>query len=230
MEALRLAGMKGEYLAIEADRSRLRVAIDELRAGEFDGLNITMPLKGAAAELIGRTGAVNTLRCRNTAIEGTSTDASTFSAIFEKDGFSHIDNVLILGTGGSALSALAAIKDKHIYLSARNATKASAIVTSHEGAAVVPWGAAVAGAVVINCTPIGMQSEALPGVVVKVASALIDLPYGSSVTPSVSQAQRAGIQTVDGYEFLARQAAASFEWWTGVVVDFKLLVERARNV
>jgi shikimate dehydrogenase len=229
-KALNLAGMRGEFLAIEADPSRLKLAIEELRTGAFDGLNITMPLKEVAAELIGRTGAVNTLRCRNSLVEGISTDTSAFRDILDQDQFSHMDSVLILGSGGSALSALATVKDKHVYLSARNTKRASELLAFHEDAIAIPWGTGVAGAIVVNCTPIGMRSETLPDAVVKTASALIDLPYGPPQTPSVDQALLAGIPTIDGYEFLARQAAGSFEWWTGVHVDFNLLTETARNV
>ena len=141
-----------------------------------------------------------------------------------------MDNVLILGAGGSALSALAAISERHVYLSARHESRVSEIVASHDNVMAVPWKSAVAGAIVINCTPLGMSEEDLPELVVAAAGALIDLPYGPPKTLSVGRALTAGIPVVDGYEFLARQAAASFEWWTGVVVDFKPLAEIARNV
>ena len=228
-EALRLSGLKGEFLAIKADEKRLITALDELRAGMFDGLNVTMPLKEAAADLAGESGAINTLRYRDPRIEGISTDAEAFKEILRVESLGALDTVLILGAGGSAISAVAAIKDKHIYLSGRNPSRVSEIVRSNDGVMAVPWEAAVAGAIVINCTPIGMRSEDLPTAIVDVAGALIDLPYGPIRTPSVAKALRAGLPVVDGYEFLARQAAASFEWWTGVVVDFKLLAEIARN-
>jgi len=229
-EALRCAGLEGEFLAIKADEEKLVAVVEEMRAGEFDGLNVTMPLKEIAAGLVGQTGAINALRCKDSVIEGMSTDTEAFRDILDGPGFRGVDNVLILGAGGSALSALAAISDKHVYLSARNESRVSEVVASHDNVMAVPWKSAVAGAILINCTPLGMSDEDLPRLVVDVAGALIDLPYGPPETPSVGRALRAGIPVVDGYEFLARQAAASFKWWTGVAVDFGPLAEIARNV
>lgn len=229
-EALRIAGLTGEFLAIKADEEKLVALVEELQAGNFDGLNVTMPLKEAAADLVGAAGAINTLRCRDFKIEGISTDAVAFKEVLGGESFRDIETVLILGSGGSALSALTAITDRHLYISGRNAARLTEIVASNHSVMTVPWGTAVAGAIVINCTPLGMLSEDLPNVVVDVASALIDLPYGPTSTPAVLRAATAGVPVVDGYEFLARQAAASFEWWTGVGVDFKPLAERARNV
>jgi shikimate dehydrogenase len=229
-EALRRAGLEGEFLAIKADEEKLVAVIEEMRAGEFDGLNVTMPLKEVAAGLVGQAGAINTLRCKDSVVEGVSTDTAAFRGILEGPGFRDVDNVLILGAGGSALSALAAMSDKHLYLSARNESRVSEVVASHDNVMAVPWKSAVAGAIVINCTPLGMSNEDLPKAIVDAAGALIDLPYGPPETPSVGRALKVGIPVVDGYEFLARQAAASFEWWTGVVVDFKSLAEIARNV
>jgi len=229
-EALRIAGLKGEFLAIKADEKTLAAALEELRTGEFDGFNVTMPLKEVAANLAGEHGAINTLRCRDSKIEGFSSDTAAFRDILGSGKFADAESILILGTGGSALSALAAIEDKHVYIAGRSETRVSEIVSSSDSLLAVPWGAGVAGAIVINCTPLGMNAEYLPELVVEVGSALIDLPYGPPQTPSIAMAIGAEIPVVDGYEFLARQAASSFEWWTDVAVDFKPLAEIARNV
>ena len=229
-EALRRTGLKGEYVTIRADEQMLAGVIEELRTGGFDGLNVTMPLKELAADLVGERGAINTLRCRDSVVEGVSTDTHAFRDILGALRFRDADSVLILGAGGSALSALSAIDDKHLYISARNESCVSELVDSHDGVTAVPWESGVAGAIVINCTPLGMRTEDLPELVVGAAGALIDLPYGPSKTPSVRRALDMGIPVVDGYEFLARQAAASFEWWTGLAVDFKPLADIARNV
>jgi len=229
-EALRIAGLEGEFLAIKADEARLVAALEELRTGQLDGFNVTMPLKEIAANLAGGSGAINTLRYRDSRIEGFSSDTAAFRDILGSGRFADAGNILILGTGGSALSALAAIEDKPVYLSGRNESRVSELASASDHLLAVPWGAGVAGAIVINCTPLGMNSEYLPELVVKVGSALIDLPYGPPQTPSTAMALGAGIPVIDGYEFLARQAASSFEWWTGVAVDFRRLAEIARNV
>ena len=228
--ALKLAGLEGDYLAIRADERRLIATVEEMREGLFHGLNITMPLKEVAADIAGAHGAINTLRCRDNVVEGVSTDAVAFRELLVHESVRELPNILILGSGGSALSALAAIEKKRVYISGRNEKRVSEIADSPEEVTVVPWEAGVAGAVVLNCTPIGMDSEVLPELVISTAGALIDLPYGPPRTPAVATALEAGIPVFDGYEFLARQAAASFEWWTGIPVDFEPLAEIARNV
>jgi shikimate 5-dehydrogenase len=61
------------------------------------------------------------------------------------------------------------------------------------------------------------------------AGGLIDLPYGYGETPAVSWATGNGLPVVDGYEFLAVQAAESFHWWTGVEVGPSTMAAAARN-
>ena len=223
------------YTAIQADGQRLRAVVEQMRAGEFDGLNITMPLKGLASELAEfptsdaqSARSINTLRARDEVIEGHSTDKVAFDQILSAPDFAPISNVLVLGAGGSARAAVAALSDRNIYISARNPDKTEELA-ERDGVAPVRWGAAVAGAMIVNCTPLGMSGEDLPEGLLDVATALIDLPYGTPSTPAVAAAVEAGIPAVDGYEFLARQAAASFEWWTGVPVDSESLTEIARN-
>jgi shikimate 5-dehydrogenase len=159
-----------------------------------------------------------------------STDAVVFGEIFEDRGFKDLSSVLVLGAGGSAATALAAAKGRDAYLSARNARRAQALADTFDSVSVIPWGASVAGAVVVNATPLGMSGERLPGGIVELGGALVDLPYSDTATGATSKAIGNGIPAVDGIEFLARQAALSFRWWTGESVDFAVLAEIARNV
>jgi shikimate dehydrogenase len=94
---------------------------------------------------------------------------------------------------------------------------------------VLPWGESLPGSVLINATPLGMASESLPEGLLEVSIGLIDLPYGSSPTPAAEAAKAAGLSLVDGIEFLTRQAALSFQRWTGRSVDFERLVEAVRG-
>ena len=222
-------------MAIRADRRRLEVAIAELRSEGFQGLNITMPLKGDAADLSDRlsaeatlTGSVNALRARNGEVEGHSTDVVAFREIL-----SAIDPgvpVLLLGSGGSARAALGALRDRPVFVSARSPNKAHSLENVHSDLSVVPFGTGIGKAVVVNATPIGMNQECLPTEVLSQASSLIDLPYGGIPTPAVRYMEAENRPVVDGIEFLAHQAIALFHWWTGVVVDLAVAIGAARNV
>ncbi|MEE8376400.1 MAG: hypothetical protein V3S26_08790 [Acidimicrobiia bacterium] len=237
-EALRLCGLSGEYKAITANQQILEETLADLRSGKIDGINVTMPLKRIAFELADFTtpedrpaGSVNTMkRGEDGLVLAQSTDAVVFGEIFEDRGFKDLSSVLVLGAGGSAATALAAAKGRDAYLSARNAGRAQALADTFDSVSVIPWGASVAGAVVVNATPLGMSGERLPGGIVELGGALVDLPYSDTATGATSKAIGNGIPAVDGIEFLARQAALSFRWWTGESVDFAVLAEITRNV
>lgn len=235
-KALALAGLKGRYTAIKADAAVLAQAIGQLRTGDWDGLNITMPLKRAAWELSERTTplarqatSVNTLRFRDGAVEGHSTDAEAFGSLLVRDGF-QMGDVLILGAGGAARAALASITTRSVFVSSRDERRAGALCRGFSNRKAIKWGRPVPEAVVINATPLGMKGEGLPEGVLESAAGLIDLPYGESATTAVLAAQAAGVPFVDGLEFLTLQAAAAFQRWTGIGVDFDTLIETARNV
>lgn len=223
---LELAGLEGEYLRVEADDSVLAESIEDLRAGRWHGLNITMPLKAEAAKMSDllspwaeRSGSVNTLSLRDGVVHGDSTDSTALAGLLGDERFRGRESILILGSGGAAAAALAAIPARsNIYLTARRRAPAERL-TGRLGGEVVPWGTAVTGALVVNATPLGMQGERLPRGVVDAATSLIDLPYGEEETPAVGVAKQLGIPHADGHEFLLRQAIASFTSWTGAPID-----------
>lgn len=233
---LEISRLDGVYERVRADETILAAAVEGLRDGVWDGLNITMPLKGEAARLAdslsstaARAGSVNTLMRAGGEISGDSTDSSAFSELLVSPRFAERTSVLVLGNGGSAAAALAALGDEpNIHVAARN-ERAAVALTSRMGGVLVRWGTAVAGALVVNATPLGMRGEDLPDEVLETASGLIDLPYGDQETPAVSKARRLGLPLADGHEFLLRQAMASFALWTGVTVSLETLSERLRN-
>ena len=87
---------------------------------EFDGINVTIPYKTEAfrlcdepSPLARRIGAVNTVvkRCDGT-LYGDNTDYYGLRCMFEKNGISpRGKKALILGTGGSSLTARAVLTD-----------------------------------------------------------------------------------------------------------------------
>jgi shikimate dehydrogenase len=232
---LQLAGLSGEYLRIRADHIVLAETVEGLRSGEWDGLNVTMPLKEEAARLAdelapmaARAGSVNTLVRKGQTVVGHSTDCVAFRQI-AADTFAQSSVFHVLGAGGSAAAALAALSDDvTVYVSARRPEQADVIAGRH-GAVTVAWGTAVVGAVVINATSLGMKGETVPEAVLETASGLIDLPYGDRPTPAIREASSRGIEVVDGHEFLMRQAIESFHLWTGVSVGLSDLMGARRK-
>lgn len=233
---LEIAGLDGQYLAIEADTQVLAEAVAGLREGRWNGLNITMPLKRDAArmadslaERAARSGSVNTLSLRGSVVHGDTTDSAAFSELLDTSRFQENTTALVLGAGGAAAAALTAMPpEMNVYLAARRADQAAALA-GRLGGEAVSWETAVAGALVINTTPLGMGGESLPESVLEVAAGLVDLPYGPAKTPAVVSAEQMGIPYADGHEFLLRQAIASFATWTGEQIELDALQQALRK-
>ena len=236
--AIRHLGLEGGYEARRAGPEELMVAIGELRQGTLQGINITMPLKREAAHAAGLlteearvSGSVNTLRFREGVVEGHSTDVVAARAAFTDPRFRPDAPILILGSGGAAAAVLAAAGDRDVYLAARNQDRAANLVAfTNLPASIVPFGTSIVGALVVNATPLGMRGELLPEATIGVASGLVDLAYGHDPTPAVTWAEGTGLPVMDGVEYLVLQAASSFEWWTGLVAPFEVMLESARKL
>lgn len=229
------AGITGTYEVLDTDAHGLERAIDALRSGELHGVNVTMPLKDAAFRLVDHltpearcARSVNSLRVSQGKVEGHSTDVAAMSAIAASR-CPQAREALVLGGGATARAVLCAIGGLRTYLSARDGSQAEAAASVAPGTAVLAWGSGVAGAMVVNATPLGMSGEGLPVSPVLAAGCLVDLAYGQEETPSVARARRAGVPVADGVEFLSQAAAASLAWWTGADVHSSVMLEAARN-
>ncbi len=221
--ALCAVGLAGTYGSRRVDAAGMREAAEEVRGGSLDGANITMPHKHLAADLADRcsdrarrSGAVNTWVRVGDEIVGHNTDVAGVRNAWRWAGLPTGAPVRVLGAGGAAAAALLALEDRTIYLTARRA-EAAAETAARVGleVAMVPWEVPVAGAVVVNATPLGMHGEVLPEAVLEGASGVLDMAYGSEPTPAVRWAAGEGLPVADGTDMLLGQAIESFRLWTG---------------
>jgi shikimate dehydrogenase len=236
MAAMAFLGIEGSYRAIRADNEVLEGAVADLREGALDGFNVTMPLKGAAFRLAERltheaadAGSVNTMRYRDGAVEGHSSDLVAMADLIGRLDPSGHAPVLVLGSGGAAAAALAACRGRRTLVAARSPDRAEVLADRLGGIETARWGEAVPGALLVNATPLGSGVDFLPAGVLEGSEAVIDLPYGVEPTSTVLGAAKAGIPFVDGIEFLVAQACVSFQWWTGVDPPVRVMLEAARN-
>ena len=230
-------GIEGSYVARRVEAGALSGVIEEVRHGSLDGANVTMPLKIEAATLAdiltdeaSASGSVNTIRMRARLVEGHSTDVVASARAFSDERFDPSAPILVLGAGGAAAAALIGATGRERYITARDIERASALVERvDDGTGVIPFGVGVSGALLVNATPLGKDGTSLPEAVTMTASGVIDLAYGADETSTVTDAREAGLPFMDGIEFLVWQAAASFEWWTGVTAPFEVMAQAARN-
>ncbi len=201
----------------------MEAAVADLRSGVLDGANVTMPHKRLAAALADdlaaearRTGAVNTLVRVAGRIVGHNTDIAGVKWAWQWAGLSDAAPVLVLGAGGAAAAAIVALQDRALTISARNSARAARLVAElGVTAQVAPFPSGVAGAVVVNATPVGMHGESLPAEVLAEAGGLLDMAYGVDTPPAAAACRDAGTPYAAGTSMLLGQAVASFRLWTG---------------
>ncbi len=225
--ALRHLDIPGSYDARRVDASGMRAAADEIRSGAVDGANVTMPHKVLAASLCDAltadaafAGAVNTMALRDGVLTGWNTDVIALRALLaDMPG----DPVLVLGAGAAAASAVAAVVDRPVEVTARRTAAAARLGRP------APWGMPRPGALVVNATPLGMRGEPLPKGIVRAAAGLVDLAYGRTPTPASVEAGLLGLPCVDGLQVLVAQAAESFRIWTGREAPVEVMERAARS-
>ena len=228
-------GLDAEYVAIQADVDVLDEALRRLRDGELSGFNVTMPLKGEAARMVDALGpdtgsgqSVNTVAYESGTVTGYSTDITALRSMLDER-WPDTGSLYVLGSGGAAWAAADASSGRVVYVGARDPDKAARLVDVHPDASVVPWGVPVAGAVVVNATPLGMRGEGLPEGIIDSSAGLIDLPYGPVPTPATARAVWLGLPLVDGVEFLVAQAADALRIWIGGDPPISNMLRAARN-
>jgi shikimate dehydrogenase len=154
---------------------------------------------------------------------GDDTDAPGFAAFLRSDaGFDPGGRTaLVLGAGGAARACAWAVARQgasRVIVAARDPSRAEAALhPAVEGTSssllVIPFhdvGSSPAD-LVVNATPLALP----PMPPVAPGGLVVDLAYRPAVTPLVRRAREAGATGHTGLGLLLRQAALSFERWTG---------------
>jgi shikimate dehydrogenase len=232
--AFRALGLDWTYYAWPVAPDDLPAAVGGLRALSSMGANVTMPHKESVIELLdgvsgdaGRIGAVNTIQRVGHQLIGHNTDVDGFREFLDGDaGFKAAGRrALILGAGGGARAVVRALDElgiAEITVAARNEEQAALLVPLASGgrAGSVGWSVGVATAgdfdLVVNATPVGMsEGDRIDDITLSREQVVVDLVYHAPVTPLLEAARAAGAQSWPGLGMLVRQAAASFQIWTG---------------
>jgi shikimate dehydrogenase len=230
--AFRALGLPHTYEAVRVSAEELPAIVDALREGRWDGLNVTVPHKARALALADDVsedalaiGAANTLARVGGRVRAFNTDAPALALeIAELAGPRAWEGArgLVLGSGGAARAAVAALKThlgvRDVVVRGRSpgALGALPLVPSAEGESST--------SVVLQATSAGMRGadpgepiaacvawEALPEDAVA-----LDLVYAPAETPFLRAARARGLRAENGLGMLARQGALAFEIWTGI--------------
>ena len=236
----RFASASGQAMTYErvlAPVDGFHEAVDAFRAQGGRGLNVTLPFKqqayAYATERTARAeaaGAVNTLVFGPDQVLGDNTDGVGLLRDLDRLGaVLEGATVLVLGAGGAARGALAALRHSgcaRLIVANRTPERAQALAMDRllAGIEVVLMEslATLRVDIVINATSGGLQGEglAIPDALLGGARLAYDMVYGAAPTPFLQQAQAAGCpQCVDGLGMLVEQAAESFRLWRGLSPD-----------
>ena len=196
----------------------------------LSGFSVTRPYK---VEMVGRMqavdatvaqcGSVNTVVVHDTGqLHGTSTDGLGVVTPLRRRGEIKGKSVLILGAGGAARAAAAALEERGatVRILARNREKALQ-VGAEVGCAAGDLSVLLNSQwdILINATPVGGGSLAeqtlVPKALLKSGSTVLDMIYDPLETRLLREAAQAGCTVISGFEMLLAQAAAQFEVWTG---------------
>lgn len=230
---LKEAGLTGLYVPWPTEPAKLPAFMAEVRARHIRGVSVTIPHKQAVMRhLDGLTdrakavGAVNTLFWRDGALLGDNTDVLGIVKALEGRG-SGLKSALVLGAGGAARAACAALRElgvADVAVANRTAAKAEKLAADF-GLRAVPWDERVrAWSLILNTTPLGMQGEhqdesPWPADGFAGVGLVFDFVYNPVRTRLLAEAQEAGVGCVSGLTMFLHQGLAQFELWTGKKLD-----------
>jgi shikimate dehydrogenase len=231
MAAFRALGLPHTYEALRVAKAELPGVLRALREGRYDGLNVTVPHKQAALALADETAgpgmaATNTLvRTDGGRIVAHNTDVPALAEelrLLAGPGAPWASRrALVLGSGGAALAAVAALRSL-------GATDVAVRARAPRSTTTQPWQPSPVHEAqclaVVQATSAGMTgADPGDGVAAVVAwdalpadAVALDVVYAPPETPFLAAARARGLRGSNGLGMLARQGALAFELWLGV--------------
>ncbi len=238
------------YEAIQVDEGGLEQAVGNFQANGGKGLNITIPFKHEAWEMMDersaaaeRAGAVNTIVFKHDGSRyGDNTDGIGLvrDIVDNHGGQIAGQRVLILGAGGAVRGVLGPILEQHpLEIVIANRTVDKAVALAEEFTASIP---VTAGGyadldekpfdLIINGTSASLNDELppVPSSVLSIRSWCYDMMYGDKPTIFMRWAIDHGAASCsDGLGMLVEQAAESFYLWRKVRPDSAPVIASLRK-
>jgi shikimate dehydrogenase len=247
--ALAQLGIAARYEARDVKPENLRDALEELRDSNVWGVNLSIPHKQMALEMVDgmsaearAIGAINTVVHREGKLHGLNTDAPGFMRSLLDAGVNVRGcDVVVLGAGGAARGVCWALKQAGANVAVWNRTPERARELAEEfdleaflTDSLLPnaiWGSTG----LVNTTSVGLENtqespvsdELLPGGGHDEDQWVCDIVYRPLETKLLCNAREHGIRTVDGLGMLVHQGALALEAWTGRDVSAEVMRQAA---
>ena len=241
--ALKALGLDYIYVPFAVEPQNLSVAVNGMRALGVHGFNVTIPHKTAIIPLLDRvspeaelSGAVNTVCREDGLLVGYNTDGTGFIKSLADDlGFNPDSaKILILGAGGAARGAVAALCEAgvtKIIVANRTREKGEALIDSfRESYFQVQFALSSQDTgelseylqeanLIVNTTSVGMNGSSFTGLEVNAFlpdAKVYDMVYSPPETPLLVAARGRNLACSNGLGMLAAQGEAAFSLWTGM--------------
>jgi shikimate dehydrogenase len=245
----RQTGQEMAYRLIESPPERFRSDVLDFFSSGGRGINVTLPHKGAAVDLVNeltpraqRADAVNTVVRRDEKLLGDNTDGAGLLADLTRNlGLKwKSPRILLLGAGGAsrgAIEPLMTLEPEVLVIANRSADRAQAL--AQEFAELGTLRGCVFAKLehrpfdlIVNATAASLRGEVplIPIDVVDGRTTCYDMAYGVGDTPFVGWAKRLGAARAEqGWGMLVEQAAEAFHLWRGVRPDTAPVLDALRT-
>jgi len=221
-------GLDARYVTFEPEPTDLTTAIEGAAALGITGLNVTIPFKQDALDLVeptdraARIGAVNTIDFSTSPPTGDNTDAAGARRALEHHGVAPGDcETVLVGAGGAARAVAVMLADAGATVHIANRTEERATQLAADvgasGHSLDALSELVPEAdLLINATSVGMEEDEspVPADALHADLTVMDAVYTPLETRLLRDAAAAGADTVDGAWMLLYQGVAAFERWT----------------
>ena len=237
------------YRLYESSPERFRSDVLDFFSGGGRGINVTLPHKRAAADIVNEltpraqlADAVNTIILEGENLIGDNTDGIGLVADLRRNlGLRWSEpRILLLGAGGAARGVIGPLLELNPrVLVIANRTVARADQLAREFAPLGPVSGCAFGELqpehfdlVINATSASLRGEvpAMPPGIVDAITTCYDMSYGTTETAFETWGRLQGAErSVQGWGMLVEQAAEAFGLWRGVRPETAPVLEALRS-
>lgn len=219
-----------------------------LRGGAWEGVNVTIPYKKLAAEIVDelspaarRLGNVNTVtRLEDGRLRGDNTDYYGFRMLVESLGIDFAGKRALVfgGHGGAGSTCMVVLGDlgmEPVAVCRRpEGSEGAGAASAYPSTTYEELDRYADAALIVNATPVGMYpncpDQAYPLDGFDRLEAVVDIIYNPARTALMMEAERRGIPTIGGLLMLVAQAAAAVERYTGEEVPMDRILEVTRDL